>query len=64
MICEDGWNDEGLDYLVNPFERLADAAPDLVVSINASPSNIGRREQRHEIFAHASARHRLAASCT
>ena len=47
MICEDGWNDEGLDYGTNPFQRLADAAPDLVVSINASPSNIGKREQRH-----------------
>jgi NAD+ synthetase len=59
MICEDGWNDEGRDYIVNPFTRLADAAPDLVVSINASPSSIGRREMRHEIFTKASARHRL-----
>ncbi|MGM9489764.1 NAD+ synthase [Ideonella sp. YS5] len=59
MICEDGWNDEGQDYLVNPFARLADAAPDLVVSINASPSNIGKREQRHQIFAAASRRHGL-----
>ena len=59
LICEDGWNDEGRDYAVNPFERLADAAPDLVVSINASPSNIGKREQRHQLFAAASARHRL-----
>jgi NAD+ synthase (glutamine-hydrolysing) len=59
MICEDGWNDEGADYLVNPFERMRDAAPDLVVSINASPSNIGKREQRHSVFAAASRRHRL-----
>lgn len=59
MICEDGWNDAGADYLVNPFVRLADAAPDLVVSINASPSNVGKREQRHELFAQASARHGL-----
>lgn len=59
MICEDGWNDEGRDYIVNPFDRLADAAPDVVVSINASPSSIGRREMRHDIFARASARHRL-----
>ena len=59
LICEDGWNDEGQDYRVNPFSRLADAAPDLVVSINASPSNIGKREQRHQVFARASARHGL-----
>lgn len=59
MICEDGWNDEGLDYTVNPFQRMRDAAPDLVVSINASPSNIGKREQRHQVFGDASQRHGL-----
>lgn len=59
LICEDGWNDGGSDYRVNPFERLRDAAPDLVISINASPSNVGKREQRHQIFSTAAARHRL-----
>jgi len=59
MICEDGWNDEGADYAVNPFERMRDAAPDFVVSINASPSNIGKREQRHEVFSSACRRHAL-----
>jgi NAD+ synthase (glutamine-hydrolysing) len=59
LICEDGWNDDGLDYAINPFDRLRDAAPDLVVSINASPSNIGKREQRHQIFAAASRRNAL-----
>ncbi|XAH22183.1 NAD+ synthase [Xylophilus sp. GW821-FHT01B05] len=54
LICEDGWNDGGLDYAINPFERMRDAAPDLVVSINASPSEIGKREQRHQIFSAAS----------
>lgn len=59
LICEDGWNDEGDDYVVNPFTRLADAAPDLIVSINASPSHLGKREQRHQVFARASTRHGL-----
>lgn len=59
LICEDGWNDHGADYATNPFERLRDAAPDLVVSINASPSHLGKREQRHSIFAGASRRHGL-----
>lgn len=59
LICEDGWNDDGSGYTVNPFERLRDAAPDLVVSINASPSNIGKREQRHQVFGAASRRHGL-----
>lgn len=59
LICEDGWNDEGADYGLNPFERLRDAAPDLVISINASPSHIGKREQRHQVFASASKRNGL-----
>lgn len=59
MICEDGWNDAGLDYVANPFQRLADAKPDLVVSINASPSDMGKREQRHRVFTSACKRHGL-----
>jgi NAD+ synthase (glutamine-hydrolysing) len=59
LICEDGWNDDGLDYAINPFDRMRDAAPDLVVSINASPSNIGKRELRHQIFGAASKRNQL-----
>lgn len=59
LICEDGWNDAGQDYPVNPFAALAQAAPDLVVSINASPSSIGKHEQRHALFAAASRRHGL-----
>lgn len=60
MVCEDGWNDSGQDYEVNPFQRMRDAAPDLVVSINASPSDVGKRELRHKVFAEASKRHGLA----
>ena len=59
LICEDGWNDEGADYGVNPFERLRDAAPDFVVSINASPSHLGKREQRHQVFTAAARRNGL-----
>jgi NAD+ synthase (glutamine-hydrolysing) len=59
MVCEDGWNDHGQDYEVNPFQRMSDAAPDLVVSINASPSDIGKRELRQQVFAKACKRHCL-----
>lgn len=59
MICEDGWNDAGEDYDINPFERMRDAAPDLVISINASPSDIGKRDLRLGVFAQASQRHGL-----
>jgi NAD+ synthase (glutamine-hydrolysing) len=57
LICEDGWG--GTDYHVDPFGRMAQAAPDLVISTNASPSNIGKREQRHAVFAAAAARTNL-----
>lgn len=63
MICEDGWNDEGTQYPTNPFERLRDAAPDLVISLNASPSHLGKRAQRHQVFAQASRRHGLPIVC-
>jgi NAD+ synthase (glutamine-hydrolysing) len=59
LVCEDGWNDHGGDYAINPFERMRDAAPDLVISINASPSHIGKREQRHAMFGGSSRRHGL-----
>lgn len=63
MICEDGWNDDpaaGEAYGANPLERLREAGPDLVVSINASPSSIGRRRERHRRFGAASDRTGLA----
>ncbi|WP_269454675.1 nitrilase-related carbon-nitrogen hydrolase [Methylomonas methanica] len=59
MICEDGWNDNADDYPVNPYEALAEIRPDLVVSINASPSNIGKRTQRHRVICGAARRHAL-----
>ena len=59
LICEDAWNDGGADYAVNPLQRLAAAAPELVVSINASPSHRGKREQRHAVFGAACRRHGL-----
>ncbi len=59
LVCEDGWNDGGQDYEVNPFQRMRNAAPDLIVSINASPSNIGKRGLRQRVFAEASKRHGL-----
>ncbi|HDR9106044.1 NAD+ synthase [Paraburkholderia sp. A2RO-4L] len=59
LICEDGWNDSGHDYAVNPFQRMADASPDLVISINASPSHKGKRQQRHEVFSAACAHHKM-----
>ncbi|MCB9496887.1 MAG: NAD+ synthase [Fibrobacteria bacterium] len=59
LVCEDAWNDSGMEYATNPWIRMAGAAPDLVVTINASPSHLGKREERHELIRRASHRHRL-----
>jgi NAD+ synthetase len=59
MICEDAWNDAWRDYPVNPFTQMVAAAPDVVVTLNASPSDIGKRGQRHALLAAASRRHNL-----
>jgi NAD+ synthase (glutamine-hydrolysing) len=53
LVCEDGWNDAGRDYAVNPFAALRKAQPELVVSINASPGNLGKVAQRHALFGEA-----------
>lgn len=50
LICEDAWNVDGKEYAVNPFTRLAEAQPDIVVTINASPSERGKRETRHTLY--------------
>ncbi|PHV10502.1 NAD+ synthase [Chitinimonas sp. BJB300] len=51
LICEDAWNNQGSDYAIDPLQTLADAKVDLIVSINASPSDVGKPAQRHELFA-------------
>lgn len=59
LICEDGWNDSGMDYKENPFAQIAQKSPDVVVSINASPSNFGKLEQRQQIMSSAAIRNQL-----
>lgn len=59
LICEDGWNDNADDYPVNPYQALAAAEPDLIVSINASPSNLGKRQQRQAVISSAAQRYQL-----
>src|SRR5262249_31430922 len=59
-ICEDAWNDkqfwERRLYSRDPVEELAQSAPHALISINASPYHMGKRELRREVFA-TSARH-------
>jgi NAD+ synthase (glutamine-hydrolysing) len=53
-ICEDAWNDkqfwERRRYSRDPIEELVQKGAELIVSINASPWNIGKRKLREAIF--------------
>jgi len=53
-ICQDAWNDkqfwERRRYSRDPIEELAQKGAELIISINASPWNIGKRQQRETIF--------------
>ncbi|MGA8030027.1 MAG: NAD+ synthase [Bryobacteraceae bacterium] len=57
-ICEDAWNDkqfwERRRYSRDPIEELVQKGAELIISINASPWNIGKRKLRQAIF-HATA---------
>jgi NAD+ synthase/NAD+ synthase (glutamine-hydrolysing) len=53
-ICEDAWNDkqfwERRRYSRDPVEELVQRGAEAIVSINASPWNIGKRKLREDIF--------------
>ncbi|MGO4885013.1 MAG: NAD+ synthase [Bryobacteraceae bacterium] len=60
-ICEDAWNDkqywERPLYRRDPVQELAHSGAEILISINASPYHMGKRAQRHEIFAATARRH-------
>jgi NAD+ synthase (glutamine-hydrolysing) len=59
-ICEDLWNDEAdLDYDDVPIKELAETGVKLVLSINASPSNLGKTVERLARFQATANRHQL-----
>jgi len=62
-VCEDAWNDkqywERRLYSRDPVEELAQTGAKLLISINASPYHMGKRAQRHEIFAATARRFQL-----
>lgn len=59
-ICEDAWNDkqywERRRYSRDPIEELVQQGADMIITINASPWNIGKRRQRESIFRATAAR--------
>ena len=51
LICEDAWEDAGKPlYQKDPVAQLADCNCDVIVSINASPYNIYKRQSRAEVI--------------
>ena len=62
-VCEDAWNDkqfwERRLYHRDPVEELVSQGGEILVSINASPYHMGKRELRYEIFTPTAQRHRV-----
>ncbi|MGD0013006.1 MAG: NAD+ synthase [Bryobacteraceae bacterium] len=60
-ICEDAWNDkqfwERRLYRQDPVEDLARAGAEALISINASPYHMHKRELRREIFSSTARRY-------
>lgn len=55
LVCEDCWNLDQYDYITNPVSQLREEGVDVVVTINASPSHVGKRRVRHELVRRISA---------
>jgi NAD+ synthase (glutamine-hydrolysing) len=60
-ICEDAWNDkqywEHRLYPRDPVEELAQSGAEVLLSINASPYHMGKREVRRDMFTRAAQRY-------
>lgn len=56
LICEDAWHDATGLYERDPARALAEAGAELLVSINASPSSVGKQAQRDDLFVALSSR--------
>ncbi|MGD1090776.1 MAG: NAD+ synthase [Bryobacteraceae bacterium] len=60
-ICEDAWNDRQLWkqrlYQRDPVEELFEAGGEIMICINASPYNMGKREIRRGIYRAAARRY-------
>lgn len=51
LICEDAWNEKDSPvYTTDPVARLERELLDLIISINGSPSNVGKQEQRYHVI--------------
>ena len=51
LICADGWASSKLyQYDIDPVDQYVNQDLDIVICINASPSNIGKQHERHQCF--------------
>ncbi len=61
-ICEDAWNDKRFWkqrlYQRDPVEELFEAGGEMLICINASPYNMGKREIRRSIYRAAAKRYK------
>ncbi len=64
-ICEDSWNDKAFWthrlYSRDPVDELMQQGGSMLISINASPYHLGKRELRREMFRAMARRHRVPA---
>jgi NAD+ synthase (glutamine-hydrolysing) len=62
-ICEDAWNDKEFWthplYPRDPVDELMQRGASLLISINASPFNLGKRQLRHDMFRAMAHRHKV-----
>ncbi|MEP6537476.1 MAG: NAD+ synthase [Bryobacteraceae bacterium] len=62
-ICEDAWNDkqfwERPLYQRDPVQELAESGAQILISINASPYHMGKRELRRELFRATAKRYKI-----
>ncbi len=62
-VCEDAWNDkhywEAQLYARDPVDEQVAQGARLLISINASPYHVNKRETRRRIFATAACRHNI-----
>lgn len=50
VICEDLWNVHGKEYKDDPVKDTVERGIDLLIGLNASPSNVGKQKQRVELM--------------
>ena len=59
LICEDAWNDGGLEYSRNPVTDAVASGAQALITLNASPWQTGKHLARLDIFSALSKRHGL-----